>query len=99
MIRCIFFIVLISIGSQAWAQSPANSRSDTTSINSDSATNAVLANTSGTHIIWHDIKDGFYDLGQYVLRPFNWDLREWGIIATGIGFTAILETADDVPLR
>jgi membrane-associated phospholipid phosphatase len=99
MIRCIFFILLISTGSQAWAQSTANSRSDTAYFNSDSATKAVLANTSGIHIIWHDIKDGFYELGQYVLRPFNWDLREWGIIATGIGFTAILETADDVPLR
>src|ERR1700722_15327745 len=65
----------------------------------DSATKAVLVQSSAGHIMWHDIKDGFYDLGQYVLRPFHWDVREWGIIATGIGFTAVLELADDVPFR
>ena len=61
--------------------------------------NIVLGQCSASHILWHDVKDGFYDLGQYVLRPFHWDVREWGIIATGVGFTAVLELADDVPVR
>jgi hypothetical protein len=68
-------------------------------LKNDSATTAILEQSSVGHIMWHDIKDGFYDLGQYVLRPFHWDIREWGIIATGIGFTAALEVADDVPIR
>jgi membrane-associated phospholipid phosphatase len=68
-------------------------------LKNDSATTAVLAQSSFGHIMWHDIKDGFYDLGQYVLRPFHWDVREWGIIGTGVAFTAMLELADDVPFR
>jgi membrane-associated phospholipid phosphatase len=77
----------------------AQTLDSTQHVKSDSATKAVLAESSVSHIMWHDVKDGFYDLGQYLLRPLHWDAREWGVIATGVGFTAVLELADDVPIR
>ena len=102
MIRLILFIVLISISSEASAQllSLPSPKPDTiTALQSDSTTRAALAESSGGHIIWHDIKDGWYDLGQYILRPLHWDLREWAIIGTGIAFTAMLQLVDDIPIR
>ncbi len=67
--------------------------------NRDSATTAILAHSSGSHIIWHDVKESWYDAGPYFTRPLHFDLREWAIIATGIGFTAMLELVDDDPVR
>jgi len=103
MIRTIIILILISIGSAAYAQKPIlplpNPKPDTVFIYNDSETKAVLASSSGTHIIWHDIKDGWCDLGNYLIRPFQWDLREWAIIGTGVAFTAMLELADDIPVR
>ncbi len=103
MIRIIIILILISIGSVASAQKPIlplpNPKPDTVFIYNDSVTKAVLASSSGTHIIWHDIKDGWCDLGNYLLRPLQWDLREWAIIGTGVAFTAMLELADDRPVR
>lgn len=37
--------------------------------------------------------------GKYVQQPFHWDSREWAIIATGVGITAVVELADDQMVR
>jgi membrane-associated phospholipid phosphatase len=101
MIRRIIFLFIISITSlvgivrNALAQFPAKAKSDTTSVNADSTTKAILAQSSAGHIMWHDIKEGVYDGGQYVTRPLHWNAKEWAIVATGIGFTAVLEYTDD----
>jgi len=83
----------------ALAQWPAKTHSDTTSVRADSATIAVLKESSAGHIIWHDVKETFYDGLQYVQRPLHWNAREWSIMATGVGFAVMLEVADDQPLR
>ena len=70
------------------------SSSDTTSVRADSATKAVLAQSSAGHIIWHDIKEGAYDGLQYVERPLHWNVKEWGIMTTGVGLAVALEFAD-----
>src|SRR5947209_20268624 len=97
---CLLLISLVCLettllGSQVYAQLPAKRTSDTTSLHPDSATRAILAQSSAGHIMWHDIKESVYDGGQYVQRPLHWNLREWAIITTGIGFTAMLEVVDD----
>ena len=103
MIRYILILFVISLSTLASAQTPklalARPAPDTITIQTDSATKAVLASSSGAHIMWHDIKDGWYDLGEYIERPFQWDVREWAIIGTGVAFTAMLELVDDVPVR
>jgi membrane-associated phospholipid phosphatase len=102
MIRCILFFILftsicsqVSIVDDAFAQFPSKSTSDTTSLHPDSTTRAILSQSPAGHIMWHDMKESAYDGLQYVLRPIHWDLREWAIMATGIGFTAVLELTDD----
>ncbi len=101
MIRYILFFIVVLIASQvgvvgdAFAQFFHKATSDTTSIKADSATLAVLRKSSAGHIIWHDIKEGAYDGVQYVERPLRWNLREWAVVATGLGFTAMLEAVDD----
>ncbi|MDP4288908.1 MAG: phosphatase PAP2 family protein [Bacteroidota bacterium] len=95
MIRCLIVFLLLLVCSQADAQFPAKNPSDTTSIHADSSTIAALKESSASHIIWHDVKEGAYDGLQYVQRPLHWNLREWAIMATGIGFTAMLEVVDD----
>ena len=105
MIRSILFLIIVAVASQvsvvgdAFAQIPHKATSDTTSVNADSTTIAVLRESSAGHIMWHDIKEGAYDGLQYVERPLHWDLREWAIVATGIGFSAMLELVDDPLVR
>jgi membrane-associated phospholipid phosphatase len=100
MTRFILFVLLISISSQASAQSLPRPAPDTiTSLRADSTTRAVLVESSAGHIIWHDIKDGWCDLGHYIVRPLDWDVREWAILGTGVAFTAMLALVDDVPIR
>jgi len=104
MIRLIFFLLIVLVSSQVSAQEkpvlplPAPPP-DTVSIQSDAVTKAILANSSTGHIMWHDVKNGWYDLGQYVTRPLHWDAREWAIIGTGIAFTSMLQLVDDIPIR
>lgn len=95
MIRNLLLFLLLTSSSVAYAQIPARRTSDTTSLHPDSATRAVLSESSAGHIMWHDVKESVYDGGQYVTRPLHWDLREWAIFATGVGFTAVLELTDD----
>ena len=71
----------------------------TSPLRNDSATKAVLAKSSAGHIMWHDIKDGWYDLGQYVTRPFHFTASEWGLFGAGVAVTAGLEVFADVPVR
>ena len=73
---------------------------DTTSpLRNDSATKAVLTKSSTGHIMWHDIKDGWYDLGQYVQRPFHFSASQWGLFGAGVAVTAGFEVFADVPIR
>jgi membrane-associated phospholipid phosphatase len=72
---------------------------DSTYLSKSDSINAVLAQTPASHIFWHDVKDGWYDLGQYVTRPLHLTPTEWGIFAAGVGFTAGLEIFADVPVR
>ncbi|HET6401880.1 MAG TPA: phosphatase PAP2 family protein [Candidatus Kapabacteria bacterium] len=100
MIRYILFLTIVVVASQvcvvgdAFAQIPQKATSDTTSIKADSTTLAVLKQSSAGHIIWHDIKEGAYDGVQYVTRPLHWNLKEWGIVAAGVGLGLALEFAD-----
>jgi len=68
---------------------------DSNARRTDSTSIVPLSQSAKSHIIWHDLKESAYDGGQYVLRPLHWDLREWAIIATGLGITAMMELVDD----
>ncbi len=68
-------------------------------LKNDSATRAVLAKSSTGHIMWHDVKDGWYDLEQYVQRPFHFSASQWGLFGAGVAVTAGLEVFADVPVR
>ncbi len=72
---------------------------DSTHLSKSDSTNAVLAQTPASHIFWHDVKDGWYDLGQYVTRPLHFTASEWGLFAGGVAVTAGLEVFADVPVR
>jgi hypothetical protein len=104
MIRYILFLILVSVAAQAgmwgnaFAQIPNKAATDTTSVHADSTTKAILSKSSAGHIIWHDIKEGAYDGVQYLERPFHWKLKEWAIMAAGVGGALALEYADQ-PVR
>src|ERR1044071_8118815 len=97
MIRHIFSLITISClaSTSLLAQIPARRTSDTTSLHPDSATRAILSESSAGHIMWHDIKESVYDGGQYATRPLHWTGNDWAIAGTLLGFTAVLSLVDD----
>ncbi|SRR5579883_629573 len=90
MTRVVFFFLLLSVCSQAYAQ-----KIDSTGRRIDSTTQVHLQATSKGHIMWHDFKESVYDGGQYIERPLHWNLREWLIIGTVGGVTALFTGVDD----
>src|SRR4051812_39573266 len=57
----------------------------------------VLSSLPKSHIMWHDVKESWWDGGQYVTRPLKWNLNQWLIVGTVAGMTWVFgETDDDV---
>src|ERR1017187_7042987 len=72
---------------------------DSTYLSKSDSIHAVLAQTPGSHIFWHDIKDGWYDLGKYVTSPFHFSASQWGLFGAGVVVTAGFEVFADVPVH
>src|SRR5205809_637733 len=70
---------LVTVSRPSFAQKP----SDTAQGKKDPK--FVLESLPKTHIMWHDVKEAWWDGGQYVTRPLHWDFQQWMIVGTVAG--------------
>jgi len=55
----------------------------------------LLASLPKSHIMWHDVKEAWWDGGQYVTRPLKWNFNQWMIVGTVAGMTWVFGQTDD----